>query len=105
MLWRLARRYAGRSFPDPFEDPLPAPQAPPQPNTGTATATVTHKLKTSVYTEQGYDTEVLPAKLDEVMKNNMGEELLNKWLDIQADDMIKKLIKNDSQKSNDSIEL
>ncbi len=46
-----------------------------------------------------------PAKLDEVMKNNMGEELLNKWLDTQADDIIKKLIKTDSPKSNDSIAL
>ncbi|AAZ58713.1 conserved hypothetical protein [Prochlorococcus marinus str. NATL2A] len=44
-----------------------------------------------------------PAKLDEDMKKNMGEELLNKWLDIQADDMIEKLIKNHSTKSNNSI--
>ena len=66
MLWQLARRYAGRSFPDPCKDPVLAPQAPTQPNTGTAAATVTHKFKTSVYTEQSYDTEVLPANLDEV---------------------------------------
>ena len=44
-----------------------------------------------------------PVQLDEDMRNNMGEELLNKWLDIKADDIIKKLLKNDSSKSNDSI--
>ena len=66
MLWQLARRYAGRPFFDPFKDPVPAPQAPPQPNTGTAAVTTTRKLKTRVYTEQGDDTEVLPAMLDEV---------------------------------------
>ena len=66
VLWQLARRYAGKSFPDPFEDPVMAPQAPPQPSTGTAAVTVTRKPKTSVYTEQGDDTEVLPAKHDEV---------------------------------------
>jgi len=41
-----------------------------------------------------------PAILDDIMRNNMGEELLNQWLDNKADDIIAKVLKNGSSKSD-----